>query len=66
MQTLLSVPAALVAQSHTLSERFGDGVFVTHDPRDKKLGSGGGTAHLVVEAQKQDSGDLSFESLVGC
>ncbi|MDA0349521.1 MAG: bifunctional fucokinase/fucose-1-phosphate guanylyltransferase [Verrucomicrobia bacterium] len=61
MDTLLSVPPALVAQSHTFSEKFGDGVFVTHDPKDKKLGSGGGTAHLIVEAYRKDSGDLGFE-----
>ena len=64
MDTLISVPPALVAQSFVLSEKFGKGVFVTHDPQDKKLGSGGGTAHLIVEGHKNDSANLSFDEWI--
>lgn len=49
-QTLISVPPALSGNFAAVS---GDGhgqVFVTHDPPGAKLGSGGGTAHLLHQA----------------
>jgi galactokinase/mevalonate kinase-like predicted kinase len=62
METLLSVPSALVPHFHALSSRSKEDVFVTHDPLGSKLGSGGGTAHLVVEAWKSEGETLSFEA----
>ncbi|MGE9289665.1 MAG: bifunctional fucokinase/fucose-1-phosphate guanylyltransferase [Puniceicoccales bacterium] len=60
MKTLFSVPPALSRCSSTLiPEAFGD-CFVTHDPPEAKLGSGGGTAHLLREAWRAEAGDVSF------
>ena len=64
METLLSVPPALAAQFHTLFEHSNEGIFVAHDPVDKKLGSGGGTAHLAVEAWKHAATGESFEAWI--
>ncbi len=49
MKTLLSVPPALSSCYHEIREDS-DQVFVTHDPPGGKLGSGGGTAHLLKSA----------------
>lgn len=45
MNTCLSVPPALCALPVPLAADF-----MTHDPAGQKLGSGGGTAHLLAEA----------------
>jgi len=60
METLLSVPSALVSQLHGLSGHFEDELFLANDPSGTKLGSGGGTAHLVVEAWKSTGGEQSL------
>ncbi|MCH2174233.1 MAG: bifunctional fucokinase/L-fucose-1-P-guanylyltransferase [Lentisphaeria bacterium] len=48
MQTLLSVPPNVTPVFNQLKNR--PNTFVTHDPVNKRLGSGGGTAYLINEA----------------
>jgi len=50
MQTLLSVPPALSPHFQALSGSDPATRFATNDPPGHKLGSGGGTAHLLAEA----------------
>ncbi|MCC5843095.1 MAG: bifunctional fucokinase/L-fucose-1-P-guanylyltransferase [Verrucomicrobia bacterium] len=55
MKTYLSVPPALCKLPLPPAADF-----MTHDPVGRKLGSGGGTAHLLVEAWKQEAPDTAF------
>ncbi|MBI1338006.1 MAG: bifunctional fucokinase/L-fucose-1-P-guanylyltransferase [Phycisphaera sp.] len=50
MQTLISVPGSLVDQFHRLTGLDQRSCYVASDPPDRRLGSGGGTAHLVHSA----------------
>lgn len=59
-QVLLSVPPALSQDFAVLTRRPEPDWFATHDPVDQKLGSGGGTAHLVHAAWQKLGGDTSF------
>ncbi len=54
-RTLLSVPPAVTEVYHEITGATPDEVFVTHDPPGGKLGSGGGTAHLLTDAWKASS-----------
>jgi galactokinase/mevalonate kinase-like predicted kinase len=54
---LFSAPPALVRQFGCIP---GYGWYATNDPVGKKLGSGGGTAHLVAEAWRETGGGKSF------
>ena len=56
MNTLISVPPALVGNRNLQAKTSLEGCFITADPEGVKLGSGGGTAHLIHEAWKVDSG----------
>ncbi len=47
---LLSLPDVAVGSFHRLENRPTDDWFCTSDPGGKKIGSGGGTAHLLKEA----------------
>jgi len=61
MKTLLSVPPGLSrAPRSVIPKTFGD-CFVTNDPPGAKLGSGGGTAHLLLEAWRQEGRGLAFD-----
>ncbi|EDM26062.1 hypothetical protein LNTAR_04411 [Lentisphaera araneosa HTCC2155] len=60
MQTLLSVP---VNTSHFFeSLKSIANLFVSHDPQGRRLGSGGGTVHLMHEAHQATNTELSFET----
>lgn len=50
MQKLLSLPPNLVGCFHEVTGLSHDEWFCTHDPLDHKLGSGGGTAWLLLKA----------------
>jgi galactokinase/mevalonate kinase-like predicted kinase len=63
VHTLLSVPPA-AASLWQHPERQSSDVFATSDPPDGKLGSGGGTAHLLTEAWKADASDLPFSDWI--
>ena len=52
MKKLLSLPANLVESFHDISGLFRDEYFCTCDPVGAKLGSGGGTAWLLNEAER--------------
>ena len=56
-EILLSVPPA-AAQSP--AEAFPQATFAASDPPGRQLGSGGGTANLLVEAWKATGGGLGF------
>ena len=49
-QVLLSLPPASVASFDQVSRNLPEGVFAASDPAGSKLGSGGGWAHLLIEA----------------
>ncbi len=57
---LLSLPDVAVESFYELESRSTDSWFCTSDPQGKKIGSGGGTAHLLKEAY-QASGNEVFE-----
>lgn len=56
---LLSVPPALT-QDPSHWERLGASWFLASDPQGGSFGSGGGTAHLLVEAWRATGGGASF------
>lgn len=59
VQLLLSLPVPSVEffrETHASPEWF-----ATSDPPGVKLGSGGGTVHLLAEAWRATSGELPFE-----
>lgn len=60
-QTLISVPPALSACFKEVSGGRNENTFVTHDPPNAKLGSGGGTAHLLNQAFLSDGKKQTFE-----
>jgi galactokinase/mevalonate kinase-like predicted kinase len=47
VQYLLTLPPALAGQLDTLEHKSRPTWFATSDPQERKLGSGGGTAHLL-------------------
>ena len=61
MEILLSLPPNLVEQFHQIEEKSTERWYCTHDPEGAKLGSGGGTAHLLYSAWKDEGGDSSFQ-----
>ena len=67
MKTLISVPPALIGKFNSRSGLPSDQCFATSDPEGLKLGSGGGTAHLISEGWKAASagGQTSLESWMG-
>lgn len=63
MKKLLSIPPNLVNTFHQITGLSTDEFFVTHDPINHKLGSGGGTTWLLqqFEAYQQQHGGGSDE-----
>jgi galactokinase/mevalonate kinase-like predicted kinase len=62
MKYLLSLPHNLTPHFHLLEGRPSDEWFVTSDPENKALGSGGGTAHLFSECWKHERSGENFEN----
>jgi galactokinase/mevalonate kinase-like predicted kinase len=60
MQKLLSLPPALAPHFATLTERQAPEWVASHDPVGSKLGSGGGTAHLLHDAWQQTAAHQPF------
>ena len=60
MQFLLSLQPRMAEQFETLEGRPRPAWFATSDPADSRLGSGGGTAHLLAEAWRATGASLSF------
>jgi len=59
LERLISLPPAMSAYFPGTAE--GAGWFAACDPAGSKLGSGGGVAHLLVEAWRSNGGNESFE-----
>ena len=58
MKKLLSLPPNLVGCFHQIEGVSTEEYFCTHDPIDKKLGSGGGTSWLLQQCwQQSDTSD---------
>ena len=60
-QRLVSLPPAMAALFEELEQRPRPHWFAAGDPPGQKLGSGGGTAHLLVEAWRATGGGKSFD-----
>ena len=61
MKTLLSLPPNLVGCFHDVTGLSREEYFCTHDPIDQKLGSGGGTVWLLMQAYKASGFEGSFQ-----
>ncbi|MBO5602445.1 MAG: bifunctional fucokinase/L-fucose-1-P-guanylyltransferase [Prevotella sp.] len=57
MKKLLSLPPNLVSCFHQITGKSRDEWFCTNDPVGKKLGSGGGSTWLLMEAYRDSRGD---------
>lgn len=55
MKHLISVPANTIPHFHQIAGLPVNDWFVTSDPEGKRVGSGGGTAHLLTEQFKQEA-----------
>jgi galactokinase/mevalonate kinase-like predicted kinase len=60
MKHLISVPSNTIQHFHQIAGLPHSDWFVTSDPKEKRVGSGGGTAHLLTELFHQE-GELQFE-----
>ena len=56
-ELLLSLPPTVCRQLEQYQPEIASRVFATYDPPDAQLGSGGGTAHVLHEAWKNDRGN---------
>jgi len=66
IQRLLSLPHAMARDFAALERKEPPGWFAASDPPGSRLGSGGGTAHLLVEAWRATgTDDLSFGEWLG-
>ncbi len=60
MQRLLSLPPGMAREFESLEQRQRPGWFATSDPAGSRLGSGGGTAHLLAEAWRNTGDGHNF------
>ncbi len=60
VQHLVSLPPAMAGLFEELEQRPRPQWFAAGDPPGQKLGSGGGTAHLLVEAWRATGGEADF------
>ncbi len=65
MQLLLSLPTAMAHEVNALEPEFARDGFAACDPPGSNLGSGGGSAHLLVEAWRATGGALGFNDWLG-
>ncbi len=63
LKKLLSLPPNLVSAFHEVTGLSGEEYFCTCDPIGHRLGSGGGTSWLLMEAMKNDKSDAFDEWL---
>ena len=61
MLKLLSIPQNLVSSFHEITGNTEKEWFVTSDPGNSKIGSGGATAFVLAEHRKKYAGDVSFK-----
>ena len=62
MKKLLSLPPNLVDTFHDVTGLSREEYFCTCDPVGHRLGSGGGTAWLLLQAMQAESADTQFDS----
>lgn len=60
MKHLISVPLNTIPHFHQISKLSSDDWFVSSDPEGKRVGSGGGTTHLLTELFHLEKGE-NFE-----
>lgn len=60
MRKLISLSPSVAGSFSELTGKSAPEWFCTHDPVDQKLGSGGGTVHLLREAWRADNGAGTF------
>jgi galactokinase/mevalonate kinase-like predicted kinase len=60
IQHLISLPPRMAAEFERLEKRPRPEWFASSDPPGRKLGSGGGTAHLLAEAWHETGGTAPF------
>jgi galactokinase/mevalonate kinase-like predicted kinase len=60
MQRLLSLPPGMAREFEALEQRTRPDWFATSDPAGSRLGSGGGTAHLLIEAWRNTGAGQPF------
>ena len=65
LQRLLSLPPGMAREFESLEAKPQPEWFATCDPAGSKLGSGGGTAHLLAEAWRGAAGQITFASWLG-
>jgi galactokinase/mevalonate kinase-like predicted kinase len=65
MQTLISLPESLVHSFHAITEHGPEEWFVLADPKGARVGSGGGTAHLLAEHKRRRMKDAGFGEYLG-
>lgn len=65
IQRLLSLPPGMAREFAALETKSRPDWFATCDPAGSKLGSGGGTAHLLAEAWQATSNGNSFATWLG-
>ena len=65
MQLLLSLPKKAAKRLDSNTQILGFDVKASHDPPEKRLGSGGGTAWLLSEAYQDSKETSSFEQWIG-
>ena len=54
MKHLISVPPNTIPYFHQISDLSPEDWFISSDPKEKRVGSGGGTAYLLTEAFNQE------------
>ncbi|MDP3432806.1 MAG: bifunctional fucokinase/fucose-1-phosphate guanylyltransferase [Bacteroidota bacterium] len=64
MKHLISVPPNTIPHFHQISGLPESNWFVTSDPEGQRIGSGGGTAHVLTELFHQEEGE-NFETWLG-
>ena len=60
MKKLLSLPPNLVGHFHQITGYDAKEWFCSNDPVDRKLGSGGGTAWLLLQCHEHEAGNTDF------
>ncbi len=61
MKYLISLPETAVSVFNKVSGKPEESWFCTSDPADKKVGSGGGTSHLLTECWKRENNGKPFD-----
>lgn len=61
MKYLLSLPSNAAEHFHELNNKSKESWFCTSDPKDSRLGSGGGTTWLMEQCHQEDNKEIDFD-----